>query len=208
MDLRELTAYAKAKYGIEEQYKWADFPGFSVLCHPDTGKWVALLMRQWDMDTGTEIQRCDLKCGALSLLRFQRPYLSAPVRMRGVQWLNIRFDQRTEPVQRHLEFARIGRADGVAREDHEVGPQGIQDRADGGGDAFHAVVAVPAERRVHEPEETFVEQGARREDRVFVDVGEEDELRAHTAVRDSPSAPSRSGRKQAPASPRGGIRSR
>ena len=106
MDLRELTAYAKAKYGIEEQYKWADFPDSSVLCHPDTGKWVALLMRQWDMDTGTEIQRCDLKCGALSLLRFQRPYLSAPVRMRGVQWLNIRFDQRTEPEVVYQLFDR------------------------------------------------------------------------------------------------------
>ena len=96
MQLAELTAYAKDKYQIEEQHKWADFPGFSVLSHPQTGKWVALLMRQWDTDTGREIERCDLKCGGDSLLRFQRPYLSPAIRMRGAQWIDIAFDDRTE----------------------------------------------------------------------------------------------------------------
>ena len=63
MELSELTAYAEEKFHIQEQHKWADFPGFSVLVDPNTGKWVALLMRQWDSDTGTEIQQCDIKCG-------------------------------------------------------------------------------------------------------------------------------------------------
>ncbi|MBR0398913.1 MAG: TerB N-terminal domain-containing protein [Eubacterium sp.] len=97
MELSDLTAYAKEKYHIEEQHKWKDFPGFSVLCHPDTGKWVALLMRQWDTDTGTEIQRCDLKCGAQSLSEYRRPYLSAPVRMKGKKWIGIAFGDATEP---------------------------------------------------------------------------------------------------------------
>ena len=68
MELAELTAYAYEKYQIAEQHKWQEFPGFSVLCHPETGKWIALLMRQWDTDLGREIQRCDLKCGGEPLL--------------------------------------------------------------------------------------------------------------------------------------------
>ena len=67
MELSELTAYAEEKFHIHEQLKWDDFPGFSILADPGTGKWIALLMRQWDSDTGTEIQRCDLKCGQESL---------------------------------------------------------------------------------------------------------------------------------------------
>lgn len=97
MELSDLTAYALEKYQIQEQHKWADFPGFSVLCHPETGKWVALLMRQWDQETGTEIQRCDMKCGGSSLQHFRRPYLTPPVRMRGSSWVGICFDERTEP---------------------------------------------------------------------------------------------------------------
>ncbi len=96
MELSDLTAYALEKYQIQEQHKWADFPGFSVLCHPESGKWVALLMRQWDQETGTEIQRCDMKCGG-SLQHFRRPYLTPPVRMRGSSWVGICFDERTEP---------------------------------------------------------------------------------------------------------------
>lgn len=95
MELSELTAYANEKYQMREQHKWTDFPGFSVLCHPQTGKWVALLMRQWDTDTGTEIQRCDLKCGGFE--HIQRPYLSPPIRMHGAKWVGICFNERTEP---------------------------------------------------------------------------------------------------------------
>ena len=97
MELSELTAYAGEKYQIREQHLWADFPGFSVLCDPHTGKWVALLMRQWDSERGMQIECCDLKCGKQSLLEFDRPYLSAPVRMRGSQWVNVSFGSRTEP---------------------------------------------------------------------------------------------------------------
>ena len=97
MELSELVAYAEQKYQIKEQHKWTDFPGFSVLCHPQTGKWVALFMRQWDTDTGTEIERCDLKCGKQSLLELKKPYLSAPIRMRGQKWISIAFDKETEP---------------------------------------------------------------------------------------------------------------
>ncbi len=63
LELSELAAYAEEKYHIREEHKWAEFPGFSVLADPRTGKWAALLMRQWDYETGTELQRCDIKCG-------------------------------------------------------------------------------------------------------------------------------------------------
>ena len=96
MELDELIAYARNRYAIEEQHKWQEFPGFSVLSHPQTGKWIALLMRQWDTDRGMEIQRCDLKCGAEILQRRPRGYLSQAVRMRGKNWIGITFDDRTE----------------------------------------------------------------------------------------------------------------
>lgn len=97
MELSELTVYALEKYQIREEFKWQDFPGFSVLSHPQTGKWVALCMRQWDSETGTEIQRCDLKCGQRSFSERGRTYLSPPVRMKGRNWIGIVFNETTEP---------------------------------------------------------------------------------------------------------------
>ena len=96
MELSELTAYASEKYQIREEHKWADFPGFSVLCHPQTGKWIALLMRQWDTESGTEIERCDLKCGSNALVQYTKSYLAPPIRMHGSKWISVAFDSRTE----------------------------------------------------------------------------------------------------------------
>ncbi len=112
MELAELTAYAAGTYQMAEQHKWADFPGFSVLCHPQTGKWVALLMRQWDPDRGEELQRCDIRCGAEALLQHPAPYLSLPTRMRGGQWLGVIFDARTEP---EVVFHLLDRAVALGR---------------------------------------------------------------------------------------------
>ena len=97
MELSELTAYAEEKFHMQEQHKWADFPGFSVLTDPGTGKWVALLMRQWDFDTGQEIQRCDIKCGRQVLSGQTEPYLSLPYRMKGPKWVGVKFDDSTQP---------------------------------------------------------------------------------------------------------------
>lgn len=83
LELSDLTAYAEEKFHIQEQHKWMDFPGFSVLAEPHSGKWVALLMRQWDFETGSEVQCCDLKCGRGVLYEQNAPYLSLPFRMRG-----------------------------------------------------------------------------------------------------------------------------
>lgn len=97
MELSELAAYAEAKYHIHEQHKWADFPGFSVLADPFTGKWAALLMRLRDALTGEEVQRCDLKCGQQSLSEFNVPYLTFPFRMKGQKWAGVIFNESTDP---------------------------------------------------------------------------------------------------------------
>lgn len=97
MELSELTAYAEEKYHIREEHKWAEFPGFSVLADPRTGKWAALLMRQWDYETGTELQRCDIKCGKECIAEMHAPYLSGAFRMKGQKWVGVTFDERTDP---------------------------------------------------------------------------------------------------------------
>lgn len=95
MEMSDLIAYAEKEYQIQEEHKWTDFPGFSVLCHPDTGKWAVLLMRQWDSDTGTEVECCDIKCGR-DCLKLMKPYLKLPVRMKGPLWVNVSFGRETE----------------------------------------------------------------------------------------------------------------
>ena len=107
MKLKELSAYALERYGIREERKWAEFPGFSVLRHPRTGRWVALLMRQRDAGGGPEDERCDLKCGAESLSRYRRDYLTASVRMHGPDWIGVAFREATEP---EVVFALFDRA--------------------------------------------------------------------------------------------------
>ena len=119
MEMSELTAYAKEKYRLEEEYKWVDFPGFSVICHPQTGKWIALLMRQWDENSGTVIQRCDLKCGQPDRRAVGKPYLSAPLRMKGDKWTGVAFTSDTE---REVVFRLFDRAMTAAE------PRGLIDK--------------------------------------------------------------------------------
>ena len=97
MNLADLLAYAREKYQIAEQFKWDAFPRFSVLSDPETGKWAALLMRQWDEDSGTEIELCDLKCGATILSSISADYIAKPFRMHGVNWAGIRFSEQVKP---------------------------------------------------------------------------------------------------------------
>ena len=89
MNLSELTAYAEEKYHIREEQKWDDFRSFSVLTDPETRKWVALLMRQWDYETGNELCRCDIKCGRQILSGIKEPYVTNAFRMRGEKWVGV-----------------------------------------------------------------------------------------------------------------------
>ena len=97
MTLQELVSYAEEKYHIREEYKWDSFSCFSVLADPETNKWVALLMQQWDYETGTEICRCDIKCGKEILREVNAPYLANAFRMKGSKWVGVVFDDRTDP---------------------------------------------------------------------------------------------------------------
>ena len=110
MTISDLAAYAQEKYHIAEDHKWQEFPGFSVLVDPVTGKWAALLMRQWDSETGTELQRCDIKCGRQALEEYKRPYLSGPFRMKGQKWVGVQFTRETEPEIVHILFDRALRS--------------------------------------------------------------------------------------------------
>ena len=97
MTLADLLAYAREKYQITEQFKWEAFPRFSVLSDPETGKWAALLMRQWDEDSGAEIELCDVKCGATILSSISADYITKPFRMHGVNWAGIQFSEQVRP---------------------------------------------------------------------------------------------------------------
>ena len=99
MDLAELTAYALERYQIREERRWADFPGLSVLCDPSTGKYAALLMRQWDENRGEELQLCDIRCGAEVLREFSGDWLCAPFRMKGSDWVGVRPRRAPDPEE-------------------------------------------------------------------------------------------------------------
>ena len=107
MDISELTAYAEEKYHIGERQRRKLFTGVSVLVHPSSGKWVAVLMRAWDELRGEEVQLCDLKCGHGEVHRGTEPYLTAPHRMKGADWVGVRFgaDTRRETVFRLFDEA-------------------------------------------------------------------------------------------------------
>ncbi|MBO4797821.1 MAG: hypothetical protein J5494_03510, partial [Candidatus Methanomethylophilaceae archaeon] len=63
MNIPELTAYAKEKYGAEESVFPDDSPGLSVLINPGTQKWAAVLIRRKDPATGEDAEFCDIRCG-------------------------------------------------------------------------------------------------------------------------------------------------
>ena len=153
MELSELTAYAAREFHISEERRWTGIPGFSVLADPDSGRWLALLMSQWDPASGTEIQRCDIRCGQEALRRAGRPYLSRPFRMKGSGWIGVTFDERTEPdVVFHLFSCAVHsiRASGctIVLETPPAASQVIYPdapRPDVGGD-FHADIPAIPER--------------------------------------------------------------
>ena len=96
MKLSDLTAYAREKYHIREEFRWPENRRLSVLINPYNQKWAALLMRQWDEDTGEEVEVCDIRCGREVLKRLSRPFIQAPFRMHGIKWIGVRFDERTD----------------------------------------------------------------------------------------------------------------
>ncbi|MDO5297445.1 MAG: TerB N-terminal domain-containing protein [bacterium] len=96
MDLADLATYAEQKYNIQEQSKWTHFLGFSVLAAPKTGKWLALLMRRRDSQSGAEMQLCDIKCGRYNAPQSASSFVTAPFRMKGPEWAGVIIGDCTE----------------------------------------------------------------------------------------------------------------
>lgn len=107
MDKAQFLAYAQEMYGIQAEQKWADVQYQWVLCHPDTGTWLALLMQQWDEEAGEYREFMDIKCGKLGPPFLGKPYITSPVRMRGAQWVGVHFsdDAPAYEVSRLLDMA-------------------------------------------------------------------------------------------------------
>ena len=97
LELSELAAYAENRYHIREERQWKDHSNFSVLVHPMTGKWVAILMREWNSITGEQLERCDIKCGRQAL-SVATPYLREPFRMKSPYWLGVEIGRVTTPT--------------------------------------------------------------------------------------------------------------
>ena len=97
LELSELTAYAENRYHIREERQWKEHSNFSVLVHPMTGKWIAILMREWNSITGEYLERCDIKCGRQAL-SVATPYLREPFRMKSPYWLGVEIGRVTTPT--------------------------------------------------------------------------------------------------------------
>ncbi|MBO4548649.1 MAG: TerB N-terminal domain-containing protein, partial [Abditibacteriota bacterium] len=111
MRISDLTDYAAQKYHIREDVKWDGVPGFSVLAHPDTGKWIAVFIRRRDGRTGAEVVSCDLKCNADALSSEEKELFSLPERASGNKWISIPLDDSTDKdtVFRLLDKALVSR---------------------------------------------------------------------------------------------------
>ncbi len=110
MKLSELVIYAEEKFNIKEKYKWQEFQNYSVLIEPDNGKWIALLMRHRDFETGENIEFCDIKCGQEALKEIGASYLSKPFKMKGNKWLGVKFGENTE---KEVVYKLFDRAMGI-----------------------------------------------------------------------------------------------
>ena len=107
MTLSDLTKYAEKNFGIRERHRQTGFPEVSELCHQKTGGRLALLMRQWDRESGEIIEVCDLKCGKMGSFLSGYNFIYKPFRMKGDDWVGIKFDSHTdrELVQMLFKYA-------------------------------------------------------------------------------------------------------
>ncbi|WP_188354676.1 TerB N-terminal domain-containing protein [Galliscardovia ingluviei] len=92
MQLSELVEYAYEQYDIDETFPWSQYPGVSVLSHPHTGSWLAILMREWNEQLGEFVEYCDIKCGVpykQMLAQQQAPYVIFAKRVSGNDWIGV-----------------------------------------------------------------------------------------------------------------------
>lgn len=94
MQLSDLTRYAKEKYQIAAQHRWPEFPDVSVMAHPETGKWIAVLTRPRAGEPGGGY--AEIKCGWEARSLLGKPYLSDSLRLPGRNWIRVTFGEETE----------------------------------------------------------------------------------------------------------------
>lgn len=87
MQLSELVKYAKEKFHITENFDLTHSPDYSVLVHPKTHRWIALLMYK--------IERCDLRYRPTCFLPYNGEYLFNPYIIAGKGWIGINFNINT-----------------------------------------------------------------------------------------------------------------
>ena len=160
MQLSDLTHYAFEKYQITEAHKWADFPGISVLVEPKTGKWAALLMREWNSELGEMTEKCDLRCGQSALTPKRSSFLSLPARMHGANWLGVSFNEAAEAdlvfqlfdkaindLRRTLQGCTIVLEGGTAAKDRDTPLKRGTPVLSGGGPSVPQTPDIPAKIR-------------------------------------------------------------
>lgn len=96
MQLSDLTSYAKDRYHIHAERKIESFSDFTVLVHPVTKKWLAVLIRHWDSETGEEKEFCDIRCPRFFSRFYDLPYLTAPYQMSGSGWTGVQMRPWTD----------------------------------------------------------------------------------------------------------------
>lgn len=99
MNLQDLTEYAASQHGIREECRWPDRPGLSVLCHPRTEKWLAVLIRQWNEAAGEMREICELRADPKILNAPHPAWIRRPVRMNGSNWIAIVMTGQTDAAQ-------------------------------------------------------------------------------------------------------------
>ncbi len=97
VEMSELVSYALQKYGITPVPDRLGAETVMVLNHPVTGRPIAFLMRQWDSDSGTMLECCDIKCGADAPAAASGNYISRGVRMQSANWVNVLFCSSADP---------------------------------------------------------------------------------------------------------------
>lgn len=96
MQLSDLTSYAKDRYHIHAERKIESFSDFTVLVHPATKKWLAVLIRQWDPESGEEKEFCDIRCPRFFSRFYDLPYLTDPCQMSGSGWTGVQMRPETD----------------------------------------------------------------------------------------------------------------
>lgn len=95
MELEELAIYAKDTWQLAEPGVWHDQPGVSVI-RARSGKWLAVLMKEYNENTGEVIERCDIKCGPAGYEDLLHSFVTMPFLMKGSNWIGLVIDDDTD----------------------------------------------------------------------------------------------------------------